>query len=430
MNDTKVAVVGLGYVGLPLAVELGKSSLGPIIGFDINNQKIKELKQNIDSMGEVSTAELEATKIEYSSDAVILQQANFIIVAVPTPITKAKQPDLTPVQAATRTIAQHIQPGTIIVFESTVYPGVTEEICVPIIEEVSGLKWKQDFFVGYSPERINPGDKEHTIDKIIKVVSGDTPETLQQVVNVYEAVCTAGVHKASSIKVAEAAKVIENIQRDLNIALVNELSLIFSRLDINTQEVIDAAATKWNFHRYTPGLVGGHCIGVDPYYLVYRAEELGYHPQVITAGRRINDDMPEYVADQTIRCLIRGQKAVTGAKVLVVGLTFKENVNDMRNSKIFTTISHLKNIGVDVYAYDSILEPEHITQRDLKLVTNLDEVPSQFDAIVLSTLHTPESLRPLQDYLNLCTNIPVIIDIKGHYREVQKNISNLIYYSL
>lgn len=429
MKTKRIAVVGLGYVGLPLAVEFGKTSAFQTIGFDVNSQKIGELRNGKDSMGEVSDEELADTHIEYTDNAEDLKKAECIIVAVPTPITKAKQPDLTLIRAASETIGKHLQPNAIVVFESTVYPGVTEEICVPILESVSGLTWKKDFFVGYSPERINPGDKEHTIDKIIKVVSGDTPETLEEVAEVYSQVCKAGVHKASSIKVAEAAKVIENIQRDLNIALVNELSLIFNKLDINTNEVIAAAATKWNFHSYTPGLVGGHCIGVDPYYLVYRAEELGYHPQVIAAGRRINDSMPEYVADWTVRSLIKAKKLVQGAKIVVVGLTFKENVKDIRNSKIFTTIKQLRELGAEVYAYDPLLEPEDISKRNITPVANLQDV-TDADAVILSAVHSTVSDWTLQRFASLCKTSPIVIDIKGGLYSQRDSVKDLIYFSL
>ncbi|MFO7577399.1 MAG: nucleotide sugar dehydrogenase, partial [Pelovirga sp.] len=331
-KEAKIALVGLGYVGLPLAAAFGRQA--QVIGLDISARKIAELHNGFDATGELSSADLASTCIDFTSDAARLSEASFIIVTVPTPIDGNKRPDLTPVISASRTIGRNLRPGSIVVFESTVYPGVTEEICVPLLEEESGLRCGVDFKVGYSPERINPGDKVHTVDKIIKVVSGQDAQTLDTIASVYELVVTAGVHRAPSIKVAEAAKVIENTQRDLNIALMNELALIFGRLGISTRDVLAAAGTKWNFLRFTPGLVGGHCIGVDPYYLTYKAEEIGYNPQVILAGRRINDGMAKHVAEMTVKNLIHADKAVKGARVLVLGLTFKENVPDIRNSKV------------------------------------------------------------------------------------------------
>lgn len=427
MNTKRLAVVGLGYVGLPLAVEFGKSAIGPIIGFDINVQKIQELSRQYDVMGELSTEELAATRIDYTNDPTKLKEADCIIVAVPTPVTKAKQPNLRPLEQVSETIGAHLKSGVIIVFESTVYPGVTEEVCIPIIERVSGLTWKKDFFVGYSPERINPGDKEHTLEKIIKIVAGDTVDTLEELSAVYGLVCKAGIHKASSIKVAEAAKVIENIQRDLNIALVNELSIIFNKIGISTNEVLEAAGTKWNFIKFAPGLVGGHCIGVDPYYLVHKSEELGYHPQVITAGRRINDSMAGYVADRTIEALIQAGKLVQGAKILVVGLTFKENVKDIRNSKIIDTIKRLQRFGVDVYAYDPILTNEQIKVFTSFIVPDIHNMP-KCDAVILYSVHDELRDLHLKDYMSLCKDKPVIIDIKNKFAAEVPD--NLIYFAL
>lgn len=427
MKTKRLAVVGLGYVGLPLAVEFGKSAIGPIIGFDINAQKIQELSNTYDAMGELSTEELAATQIDYTTDPTKLKEADCIIVAVPTPVTKAKQPNLRPLEQVSETIGAHLKPGVIIVFESTVYPGVTEEVCIPIIERVSGLIWKKDFFVGYSPERINPGDKEHTLEKIIKIVAGDTADTLDELAAVYELVCKAGIHRASSIKVAEAAKVIENIQRDLNIALVNELSIIFNKIGISTNEVLEAAGTKWNFNKFAPGLVGGHCIGVDPYYLVHKSEELGYHPQVITAGRRINDSMAGYVADRTIEALIQAGKLVQGAKVLVVGLTFKENVKDIRNSKIIDTIQRLQRFGVDVYAHDPILTEEQIKVFTPFIVPDVHDMP-KCDAVILYSVHDELRDLHLKDYMSLCKDKPAIIDIKNKFAEEVPD--DLIYFAL
>jgi len=332
VSERKIAVVGLGYVGLPIAVAFGKR--GKTVGFDINKAKIDELLRGFDRTGEVSQADLKACQVEYTSEPTDLKAADFIIVAVPTPINESLQPDLKALRMSSELIGKHMSPGTIVVYESTVYPGVTEEICLPILEKLSGLKAGVDFKVGYSPERINPGDKEHTLEKIVKVVSAQDAESLEIVANTYGLIVKAGVHRASSIKVAEAAKVIENTQRDLNIALMNELALIFHRLGIDTKSVLDAAGTKWNFLKFFPGLVGGHCIGVDPYYLTAKAESVGYHPQVILAGRRINNGMGKFVAEQTMKQLTRLARPVKDLKLAVLGLTFKENVPDLRNSKV------------------------------------------------------------------------------------------------
>ena len=350
---TTIAVVGLGYVGLPLAVEFGKKYR--TIGFDLSAEKIESYKRFVDPTGEVSPADLKAsTGLQCSTDPAVLAEADFIVVAVPTPVDDAHRPDFTPLVKSSESVGKHMKKGAIVVYESTVYPGATEEICIPILEKVSGLKWKQDFFVGYSPERINPGDKERTVTKITKVVSGDTAETLETVKQVYGSIITAGVYPASSIKVAEAAKVIENTQRDLNIALMNELSVIFHRIGIDTLDVLKAAGTKWNFLPFRPGLVGGHCIGVDPYYLTHKADMLGYHPQVILAGRRINDSMGKYVAEQAVKQMIAANRPVKGADVIVLGMTFKENCADLRNSKVIDVIRELQTYGVNVHVHDPI----------------------------------------------------------------------------
>src|SRR5712671_6431997 len=339
-----VAVVGLGYVGLPVAVEFGKQR--PTIGYDLSRKRIDSLKQSIDATGEVSAAQLiEAKHLKPTSNPAELAQADFIIIAVPTPINAARQPDFSPLESASEIVGTHMKAGATVIYESTVYPGATEEVCVPILEKHSGMRWRQDFHVGYSPERINPGDKEHCFSKILKVVSGDDAPTLEKVAELYGSVVKAGVYRASSIKVAEAAKVIENTQRDLNIAFVNELAIIFDKLGIDTNEVLAAAGTKWNFLPFRPGLVGGHCIGVDPYYLTHKAEMLGYHPEVILAGRRINDDMGKFIAEQTIKELIRSGHPVKGAKVNVLGLTFKEDVPDLRNSRVIDVIRELSSYG-------------------------------------------------------------------------------------
>ena len=352
---TIIAVIGLGYVGLPLAVEFGKKFR--TLGFDLSAEKFAAYARHVDPTGEVSSDNLRAaTQLTCSTDPAILAEADFIVVAVPTPVGDAHQPDFTPLIKSSESVGKHLKRGAIVVFESTVYPGATEEVCIPVIEKHSGLKWKTDFFVGYSPERINPGDKERTVTKIVKVVSGDTPQTLAEVSRVYGAIITAGVYEASSIKVAEAAKVIENTQRDLNIALMNELSVIFHRIGIDTLEVLKAAGTKWNFLPFRPGLVGGHCIGVDPYYLTHKAEMLGYTPQVILAGRRINDGMGKYVAEQTVKQMIAADHQVKGANVIVLGMTFKENCPDLRNSKVIDVVRELQSFGANVLIHDPIAD--------------------------------------------------------------------------
>ena len=352
----KVAVVGLGYVGLPIAVAFGKHQR--VIGFDINKAKIAELQKGIDRTGEVSSAELKAAQVTYTSEPSDLKAADFIIVAVPTPISEALQPDLKALRMCSEMIGANLSPGTIVVYESTVYPGATEEVCLPILEKQSGMKAGVDFKVAYSPERINPGDNEHTLEKIVKVVSAQDAESLDIVANTYGMVVEAGIHRASGIKVAEAAKVIENTQRDLNIALMNELSLIFHRLGIDTKSVLEAAGTKWNFLKFYPGLVGGHCIGVDPYYLTAKAESVGYHPEVILAGRRINNGMGKFVAEQTMKLIGQLGRPITDLKVAVLGLTFKENVPDLRNSKVPDIIKELREYGVQVVVHDPIAEAE------------------------------------------------------------------------
>jgi len=382
---TTVGVVGLGYVGLPLAVEFGKKF--KTIGFDLSAQKVDHYRRHIDPTGEVSPDELRAARLlTATTDASALATADFIVVAVPTPIDDARLPDFGPLIGASETVGRHMKQGAIVVYESTVYPGATEEVCIPVLEKHSGKKWKKDFFVGYSPERINPGDKEHTLTRIVKVVSGDTPKTLDAVADLYGAVVTAGVHRATSIMVAEAAKVIENTQRDLNIALMNELALIFNRLGLDTLEVLQAAGTKWNFLPFRPGLVGGHCIGVDPYYLTHKAEKIGYHPEVILSGRRINDNMGKFVAEQTIKQMIRNGSQIKGAKVNVLGLTFKENVPDLRNSRAIDVIHELRNYGVDVFVHDPVAaEGDARHEYGIDLVS-WDNLPVA-DAIVATVAH-------------------------------------------
>lgn len=384
---TTIAVIGLGYVGLPLAVEFGKKY--KTLGFDLSAAKVAAYQQHIDPTGEVSTADLKAaTQLSCHNDPSVLSEADFIVVAVPTPVDSAHQPDFTPLQKASELLARHLRKGATIVYESTVYPGATEEVCIPIVERVSGLRWKQDFFVGYSPERINPGDKERTLTRIVKVVSGDTPETLAKVAAVYGSIISAGVYQASSIKVAEAAKVIENTQRDLNIALMNELSLIFHRIGIDTLEVLEAAGTKWNFLPFRPGLVGGHCIGVDPYYLTHKAEMLGYHPDVILAGRRINDGMGKFVAEQTVKELIQAGFSIKGCNVIVLGLTFKENCPDLRNSKVIDVIRELESFGCVVHVHDPIAEAEDALH-EYGVTLKAYEVLPQACAVVAAVTHAP-----------------------------------------
>jgi UDP-N-acetyl-D-glucosamine/UDP-N-acetyl-D-galactosamine dehydrogenase len=382
----KIAVIGLGYVGLPLAVEFGKKF--DTFGYDLSPAKIAAYGQHTDPAGEISGAEFKAAKhFRCSTDPAGLAGATFIVVAVPTPVDKVNNPDFTPLIKSSETVGRHIKPGTIVVFESTVYPGATEEICIPIIERLSGLIWKKDFFVGYSPERINPGDKERTLPKIVKVVSGDTPDTLKKVSEIYGAIITAGVYQASSIKVAEAAKVIENTQRDINIALMNELAVIFKKIDIDTLEVLKAAGTKWNFLPFRPGLVGGHCIGVDPYYLTHKAEQLGYHPQVILAGRRINDGMGQFIAGETIKQMIAQDFAIKGADIIVLGMTFKENCQDIRNSKVIDVVRELQSYGCRVHVHDPIAQNadcEHEYGLTLKTWENLPKSA----AIVVAVAHT------------------------------------------
>jgi UDP-N-acetyl-D-galactosamine dehydrogenase len=382
---TVVAVVGLGYVGLPLAVEFGK--VYPTIGFDLSESKVAAYRDGHDPTGEVSRAQFQAaSRLQVTTEAADLGDADFIVVAVPTPVDDAHRPDFGPLLAASETVGRHLKRGATVVFESTVYPGATEEVCVPVIERYSGLQWRRDFFVGYSPERINPGDKEHTLTRITKLVSGDSPETLERVAAIYASIITAGVHRASSIKVAEAAKVIENTQRDLNIALINELALIFHKIGIDTTEVLEAAGTKWNFLRFRPGLVGGHCIGVDPYYLTHKADLLGYHPQVILAGRRINDGMGKYVADQTVKLMIQAGSAVKGATVNVLGLTFKENCPDLRNSRVIDVIRELASFGASVHVHDPVADPAEALREYGVQLTPWDELP-RADARVAAVAH-------------------------------------------
>jgi UDP-N-acetyl-D-galactosamine dehydrogenase len=407
----RIAVVGLGYVGLPVTVAFGK--LGPVIGFDINKAKIEDLRRGEDRTGEVSKADLLQAHITFTDDPSALKSADFIIVAVPTPINAALQPDLTALMRASELIGTHLKAGTIVVYESTVYPGATEEICGPILARCSGLRCGKDFKLGYSPERINPGDKEHTFERVVKVVAGMDADTLEAVAQTYAKVVTAGVHRAPSIKVAEAAKVIENTQRDLNIALMNELTMIFHRLGIDTAAVLEAAGTKWNFLRFTPGLVGGHCIGVDPYYLTTKAESVGYHPQVILAGRRINNGMGVYMAEQTVKLLSRRGTPAAGARVAVLGLTFKEDVPDVRNSRVSDIVAELRQYGIDVVVHDPLIESAD-AEREYGICLATWESLKDFDGIVLAVPHRAYREMGSATLLRILKgNGGIVMDVKG-----------------
>ena len=409
-NSTTLAVVGLGYVGLPLAVEFGKRYR--TIGFDLSQAKVDAYRRGLDPTGEVSGADLAAARgLQVTTDPAELRHADFIVVAVPTPVDDAHQPDFGPLLGASEAVGRNLRRGATVVFESTVYPGATEEICVPVIERHSGMKWQRDFFVGYSPERINPGDKEHTLTRITKVVSGDTPETLERVANVYGSIVSAGVYRASSIKVAEAAKVIENTQRDLNIALMNELALIFHKIGIDTNEVLTAAGTKWNFLPFRPGLVGGHCIGVDPYYLTHKADKLGYHPQVILAGRRINDGMGKYVAEQTVKQMIQAGFPVKAGRVNVLGLTFKENCPDLRNSRVIDVINELRSYGADVHVHDPVADAEEAVHEYGVTLTPWERLPKAH-ALVVAVAHREYGMRPVRDFVDKLEPGGLYVDVK------------------
>jgi UDP-N-acetyl-D-galactosamine dehydrogenase len=408
---TCVGVVGLGYVGLPLAVAFGRRF--PTIGYDRSAQKIAAYRGWRDPTGEVPDDLFrQAKQLECSDDASRLGKAEFIIVAVPTPIDNVRMPDFEPLRSASETVGRSMRRGATVIFESTVYPGATEEVCVPILERASGLAWKRDFFVGYSPERINPGDKEHTLERIVKVVSGDTPETLEKVAALYGAVVPAGIRRASCIQVAEAAKVIENTQRDLNIAFVNELAIIFHRLGLDTAEVLEVAGTKWNFLPFRPGLVGGHCIGVDPYYLTYRAEKAGYHPEVILAGRRINDGMGRYVAQETVKLMIQRGGQVKGAAVNVLGLAFKENCPDLRNSRVIDLIQELQSYGARVAVHDPVVSQEDALREYGIKLTSWEEMPVA-EALVLAVAHNDLLRRPIGDFLSKVASHGCVMDVKS-----------------
>ncbi|MEO7246660.1 MAG: nucleotide sugar dehydrogenase [Rubrivivax sp.] len=410
---TTIAVIGLGYVGLPLVVEFGKRQR--TIGFDIASAKVQACQRGSDPSRELSDdAVRAATHAVYTDDPTLLGEADVIIVAVPTPVDQAHIPDFRPLVGASTSVGRHMKKGAIVVYESTVYPGATEEVCIPVLERESGMKWKQDFFVGYSPERINPGDKEHTLTKILKIVSGDTPETLETVARVYESIVEPGVHRAGSIKAAEAAKVIENTQRDLNIALMNELAIIFDKMGIDTTEVLEAAGTKWNFLKFKPGLVGGHCIGVDPYYLTHKADMIGYHPQVILAGRRINDGMGKFIAEQTIKHMIAAGSYIKDAKVNVLGLTFKENCGDLRNSKVIDIIQELRSYGVDVHVTDPSADPEEAMHEYGVKLERWEDLP-RADAIVAAVAHSEYQALGIEDLGRKLIRGGAFIDVKAAF---------------
>lgn len=426
LTQKTVAVVGLGYVGLPLAVAFAENDLN-VIGFDLNKAKIEKYLAGIDVTEELGNQVIKDTQVRFTSDPVALKQADIVIVAVPTPVTRHNTPDLNPLISASQLVGSNLKPGAIVVFESTVYPGATEEDCVPVIEKYSGLKCGTDFKVGYSPERVSPGEKNRTLRDIVKVVSGMDQATLNTLADLYGSVVKAGIHKASSIKVAEAAKVIENAQRDINIAFVNELSIIFNRLGIDTHEVLKAAGTKWNFLKFFPGLVGGHCIGVDPYYLAHKSTEVGYHPEILLAGRRLNDSMGPYVAQQLIKLMIHQNKSVKDSKVLIMGITFKENVGDIRNSKIVDTISELKEFGVKVFVHDPKAQNEDVHEEYGLHLSKLNDLP-QMDAVVMAVAHDEFKNTPLTDLRKLCADKAVLMDPKALYEQVEVEKLGLSYW--
>ncbi|KIO68276.1 UDP-glucose dehydrogenase [Caldibacillus thermoamylovorans] len=413
-REEKLSVIGLGYVGMPIAVAFAKKL--DVIGFDINQEKVHLYKNGIDPTKEVGNEGIKNTTVDFTSDEKRLQEAKFHIVAVPTPVKSDHTPDLIPVKSASRTVGRNLTKGSIVVYESTVYPGVTEEVCVPILEEESGLKCGVDFKVGYSPERINPGDKIHRLETIVKVVSGMDEETLDIVAKVYELVVDAGVYKAESIKVAEAAKVIENSQRDINIAFMNELSIIFNKMGIDTKAVLEAAGTKWNFLKFTPGLVGGHCIGVDPYYLTYKAEQLGYHSQIILAGRQINDDMGKYVAENTVKKMIKANKNINGARVAIFGFTFKENTPDIRNTKVIDIINELEEYGVEVLIVDPVADKEDFYREYNYKLYNIDEI-KDVDAVIFAVPHEEFKSLTLEEVKDMYR------DSQHEYFEAMKEVA-------
>jgi UDP-N-acetyl-D-galactosamine dehydrogenase len=424
----RICIVGLGYVGLPLAALLARRF--NVTGFDVDPLRIEELRAGFDRTGEVSGAELKAEGLRFTSDPEGISDARVIIVTVPTPVNDHKMPDLRFVREASNMVGRALRKGSLVVYESTVYPGVTEDICVPSLEEASGLKWKTGFHVGYSPERVNPGDRKHTIDKIVKVVAGDEPAMTEFLASLYGEIIEAGIHRAPNIKTAEAAKVIENIQRDLNIALANELALIFNRMGLDTREVLEAACTKWNFLRFEPGLVGGHCIGVDPYYLTFKAEELGYHPDVILAGRRTNDSMGKYVAEQTVKLLINAGKAVKGCKVLIMGFTFKENVPDVRNSKVADVVAELREYGAETYVYDPhVAGAEVLEEYGIELVQQV-ELHNPYDGIIFAVKHDAFKGLGFDFFRKVSNGRPILVDVKGAFEKDRAIREGMTYWRL
>lgn len=420
----KISVIGLGYVGLPLALAFAKKFR--VIGFDINEQRVDLMKQCIDPSREMEKTDFEGSDIEFTANAEDLKRAHFHIVAVPTPIDEHKNPDLKAILGASRTVGKILKKGDYVIFESTVYPGCTEEDCLPILEEMSGLKLGADFKIGYSPERINPGDKEHTIEKILKIVSGSDEEALENIANAYGAIIQAGIYKATSIKVAEAAKVIENTQRDLNISLMNELAIIFDRMGIDTKAVLEAAGTKWNFLKFSPGLVGGHCIGVDPYYLVHKSKEIGYDPQVILSGRRINDGMPAFIAKRLVQMLIQRGKNPQAAKVLVMGFTFKENVADIRNSKVADLVRELMDFSIHVHITDPLASPNEVAHE--YRLTLVDNPSNDYDAVIVAVNHTNYKALTMDYFKSIMNSASILVDLKGIYDKPQDN--GMIYWRL
>lgn len=425
----KISVIGLGYVGLPLAVELAKKY--DVYGFDVNKNKLDTYKSGVDVTGEVGDEAIKHTSLHFTNDATDLQLCKFHIIAVPTPINTDKTPNLAPIIGASEIIGRNLVKGSIVVYESTVYPGTTEEICIPILEKESGLTFGKDFKVGYSPERINPGDKVNTLTKIIKIVSGSDEDALKEISQVYDYIIEAGVHEAESIKVAEAAKVIENSQRDINIAFMNELSMVFNKMNINTKAVLEAARTKWNFLNFTPGLVGGHCIGVDPYYFTYKAEQLGYHSQIILAGRKINDNMGKHVASNVIKELIRANINIKNAKIAILGLTFKENVPDVRNTKVIDIIKELEDYGIEIIVHDPVADPEDV-KREFNLDLAKEEELKDLDCVILAVPHNSYKEKyTLESILSLYKNKHgVFVDIKGMFEKSECEAKGLNYWSL
>ncbi len=428
-GDKKIAVIGLGYVGLPLAFEFARKVM--TIGFDTNKEKVALYKRGVDSTNEIGREKLLGSTLVFTSDEALLKEAGFIVVAVPTPVDKSKKPDLDALEKASRIAGRNLQKGTVVVFESTVYPGVTEEICIPILEEESGFKCGIEFKAGYSPERINPGDKVHTVTKVRKIVSGCDNEALEEIAKVYGLIVEAGVYRAESIKVAEAAKVIENAQRDINIAFMNELSIIFHKLGIDTKAVLEAAATKWNYIRFSPGLVGGHCIGVDPYYLSYKSELIGYHPQIILSGRRINDGMGRYVAENTVKQLIKAGKPVNGSKVVIMGITFKENVPDIRNSRVIDIIDELRDYGMQVVVTDPVADPEETFREYGISLIDIEQIRGEADAIVVAVSHREFETIDLEELKKkFVGDSYILIDVKGIYPKDQALKSGFTYWRL